>query len=145
MAPGEHNPLPASYDLYCCSTALGPGWGLGPPGFESRGLSPGTYSSHGVREGWGSSALCRASRTQGAAADPHSFPAGCTAPRGDAQHQTGPHQGQRHEMPPHSSPCTQPCAVGPVPQAAPHDQSNSPRMQHSLPELLQSFRAARQD
>lgn len=65
---------------------------------------------------------CRASKTRGDAEDPQSLPVGlpggCAAPQGDAQHQTGPHQGQPHEMPPLPS-THSPMQWAPSPQAAP--------------------------
>lgn len=51
---GQHNLLPVTYNIYCCSTSLGPGPGPGPeslPGTRSRAEPQ--HGSHWVRKSQG--------------------------------------------------------------------------------------------
>lgn len=56
---GQHNLLPATYSLYCCSTSLGPGPGpQSLPGTESRAEPWHTTAATGVRKEQGGGVHC---------------------------------------------------------------------------------------
>lgn len=150
MAHRAAQPTPYQLRPLLLLHSSGTRMGIETSGLRVQGAEPWhATAAPGLREGWGSSALCRASRTQGAAADLHSFPAGSQEAAQLPETMLSTRQDHTRVSATrchlYSSPYPQPCAVGPAPQAAPHARPNGPRTQHSLPELLQSSWAARQD
>lgn len=118
---GQHNLLPATYNLYCCSASLGPGSGPGPEslsGTKSRAEPCHTTAATGVGKGQGRVFCCAGPAkhremeqilTQSSRSHTrlHSSLTWCPTPD-----RTMPGWVPQDASPlPHLSPCTQPCAA----------------------------------